>query len=54
MARCHCCDTSHITKVYFMELHVKIKYVNFKDKILVETSGNVKDSRILFKNCLID
>ena len=35
--------TSQVTKVYFVELHVKITDVNSKHKILITTYENVKD-----------
>jgi len=29
----HNCDTSHVMNIYLIEIHVKIKYVKFEDKV---------------------
>jgi len=39
----HNCDTLHVMKIYFIELHVKIKYVKSEEKILIKTYVNIKD-----------
>jgi len=35
--------TSHVTKVYFIELLLNIEYIEFEDKILIKTYENVND-----------
>ena len=55
----HNCVTLHATKVYFIELILNIKYIEFwiefEDKILIKTCENVKDflpedgQKILYK-----
>jgi len=44
-------DTSHVTKVYFIELHAKITYVNSDDKFLIK---NPRDRRFSASRLLED
>jgi len=39
----HKCVTSHVTKVYFIELLLNIQYIEFWRKIFIKTCENAKD-----------
>ena len=49
--RCHNCATTHAMKVsaYFTELHVKIKYVVFPNKIFIRKHPSGKDAHWAYK-----